>query len=143
MVRGARVHGRAANRGADEHVAGVQKLLSDGCPQIASVTFTEAFYFLGDFDNAHVVAAACCDRDTIEIRANKLQQVTSNVGVRAATIEQLLAYAPLARSIKGFWSIPAYRQSKSWIEHGDINTVMIATSLMLEGYIATEPTNDA
>ena len=53
----------------------------------------------------------------------------------AALIDHLLQYRPLSEQIETFWSQPAPRRSKTWNDHRDINTVMLATSLAPKGYL--------
>lgn len=48
---------------------------------------------------------------------------------------RLKQYQSLAEDIEAFWSDPTHRLSKTWIDHGDINAVMLATSLAAEGYL--------
>jgi len=50
--------------------------------------------------------------------------------------DSLLRYLPLAKQISGFWSDFTQRRSRSWAEHRDINSVMLATSLAPESYLA-------
>jgi len=47
----------------------------------------------------------------------------------------LLQYSPLAELIENFWLKPQRRRAASWVEHGDINTVMLATSLLPDGFL--------
>ena len=47
----------------------------------------------------------------------------------------LLLYTPLAARIRTFWSDPAPRHGSTWMDHRDINTVMLATSLVPDGYL--------
>lgn len=49
-------------------------------------------------------------------------------------ISELMAYLPLAEQIESFWSEPQHRRVRTWIDHGDINSVMLATSLEPGGY---------
>lgn len=49
-------------------------------------------------------------------------------------LDRLLLYRPLAEQIEAFWSAPGPRQCSTWMEHGDINMVMLATSLAPAGY---------
>jgi hypothetical protein len=49
--------------------------------------------------------------------------------------ERLQPYRPLAEYIEAFWSDPTHRLSKTWIDHHDINMVMLATSLAPGGYL--------
>lgn len=53
----------------------------------------------------------------------------------AALGNRLLRRQFLAEEIEAFWCDPAHRLANSWREHGDINTVMLATSLAPEGYL--------
>jgi hypothetical protein len=52
-----------------------------------------------------------------------------------AQLEGLAQYLPLAGDIEAFWLDPAQQRSATWIEHQDINTVMLATSLVPDGYL--------
>ena len=56
----------------------------------------------------------------------------SSLGPR---LERLMHYAPMIDAIEGFWLEPANRSSRTWKEHEDINSVMLATSLAPEGYL--------
>jgi hypothetical protein len=49
--------------------------------------------------------------------------------------ESLLQYAPLIDIIEAYWLEPANRRSE-WMEHRDINLVMLATSLAPDGYLS-------
>lgn len=50
-------------------------------------------------------------------------------------IDGMKRYEPLAARIEAFWSNPAHRSNRTWIDHGDINNVMLATSLAPRGYL--------
>lgn len=52
-------------------------------------------------------------------------------------IDVLLVRRPLAEEIQNFWSNPLHRRNSTWVDHNDINTVMLATSLAPEGYLQT------
>ena len=47
----------------------------------------------------------------------------------------VLRYLPLAARIEEFWSDEGHRQAPSWTAHRHINGVMLATSLLPEGYL--------
>ncbi len=49
----------------------------------------------------------------------------------------LEGYFPLCELIETFWMDPNSQNSRSWREHEDINSVMLATSLYPEGYLQT------
>lgn len=56
------------------------------------------------------------------------------IGLRAAG-DAVSDYLPLARQIEIFWRDPEHRSSPTWLEHLDINEVMLATSLESEGFV--------
>jgi hypothetical protein len=47
----------------------------------------------------------------------------------------LLAYRWLSDEIETLWSNPIYRNSRTWLDHCDINMVMLATSVAPDGYL--------
>jgi hypothetical protein len=49
----------------------------------------------------------------------------------------LLQHQPLAAQVDDFWASATNRESHSWNDHRDINTVMLATSLAPDGYLGT------
>jgi hypothetical protein len=52
-----------------------------------------------------------------------------------ARLEALMQYVPMRDQIESFWQDSARRESRSWFEHRDINEVMLATSLLPEGFL--------
>lgn len=50
-------------------------------------------------------------------------------------VNVLLESRPIAGRIEEFWCDPHHRRSRTWLEHCDINTVMLATSLAPEGFL--------
>lgn len=50
-------------------------------------------------------------------------------------LENLKQYIPLQEQIEQFWLNEENRESPSWKEHGDINMVMLATSLVPDCYL--------
>ncbi|MEJ2454073.1 MAG: hypothetical protein P8103_07945 [Candidatus Thiodiazotropha sp.] len=71
------------------------------------------------------------------------ERLSQEVGQKSTTEEQevrhelkaLSHYFPLGRQIREFWLDPAHRQAQTWSEHQDINEVMLATSLVLDGFL--------
>ena len=59
-------------------------------------------------------------------------------GVRA-DIEVLASYVLLGSAIQSFWLDPEHQRGRTWSEHRDINEVMLATSLIPEGYLVIFP----
>jgi hypothetical protein len=55
-------------------------------------------------------------------------------GVLRARLPDFTPYAELAAKIETFWLDPEHRQTRIWLEHRDINDVMLATCLLPEGY---------
>ncbi len=56
----------------------------------------------------------------------------------SARIKGLAPYQPMADGIERFWLAPENQEADTWIEHRDINTVMLATSLCPDGFLADQ-----
>jgi hypothetical protein len=52
-----------------------------------------------------------------------------------AAIEPLSGHVGLGAQIRAFWSEPEHQRPNSWTQHRDINDVMLATSLVPEGFL--------
>lgn len=52
------------------------------------------------------------------------------------SVEGLMQYAALGDAIEEFWLEDANRDSGTWMEHRNINMVMLATSLAPDGYLS-------
>ena len=50
-------------------------------------------------------------------------------------IEMLMQYTQLIGVIESFWLESTNREVKSWVDHRDINSVMLATSLAPDGFL--------
>jgi hypothetical protein len=59
-------------------------------------------------------------------------------GARAG-IDQLAPYLPLRKQIEECWLQPEHRRLDSWLDHENINDVMLATSLCPEGLLVIRP----
>ena len=51
-------------------------------------------------------------------------------------LEGLKKHAGLIEDIESFWLDPKNREAESWKEHGEINMVMLATSLAPEAFLS-------
>jgi hypothetical protein len=62
-------------------------------------------------------------------------------GTRAARahLEQLARYVPLGSDIEAFWLRPEHQRTRAWIDHQDINEVMLATRLVPDGFLVLRP----
>jgi hypothetical protein len=52
-----------------------------------------------------------------------------------ALVEELMPFLSLGSAIEAFWLTPQHRAVATWTEHRDINDVMLATSLVPDGYL--------
>lgn len=50
-------------------------------------------------------------------------------------LTKLSMFEPIHTSIEKFWLNPKHQTQNIWLEHGDINNVMLATSLLPDGYL--------
>jgi hypothetical protein len=60
-------------------------------------------------------------------------------GTLLAHVESLTRYQALAEKIESFWLEDSSRRTPTWLEHQDINTVMLATSLAPDGFLFLAP----
>lgn len=60
-------------------------------------------------------------------------------GAVGASVDRLSRYVPLRTEIEAFWLRPEHRRVDSWLEHANINGVMLATSLEPEGLLVIPP----
>jgi hypothetical protein len=56
-------------------------------------------------------------------------------GLRAL-LEGLAPAVELGPAIVSYWLVPAHQRARTWSEHRDINEVMLATSLVPDGFLA-------
>jgi hypothetical protein len=68
----------------------------------------------------------------IGLTAVPLMRAASGHSLRLERLAQLL---PLRGEIEAFWLHPDHRRTATWLEHQNINEVMLATSLVPEGYL--------
>jgi hypothetical protein len=50
-------------------------------------------------------------------------------------LDALVPYAPLAERTETFWQEQPHQEAESWLDHREINMVMLATSLAPDGYL--------
>jgi hypothetical protein len=67
----------------------------------------------------------------------RISRLVERNQVLATVSKRLQQYESLAQQIEAFWSDPTPRLSKTWIDHHDINMVMLATSLAPVGFLPT------
>jgi hypothetical protein len=65
---------------------------------------------------------------------------SANPGIHAR-LKALMQYAPMRNEIESFWRDPAHHNTDPWSEHRDINEVMLATSLVPEGFLIKRTLN--
>lgn len=53
----------------------------------------------------------------------------------ATACDGLLTWLPIGAAVEAFWTAAPHRCSRTWLDHGDINAVMLATSLAPDGYL--------
>lgn len=73
----------------------------------------------------------------VELMASSVQasRTRGDDGRLWGLLEALRVHRELGAGIRSFWLDPEHRRSAIWAEHEDINEVMLATSLLPEGYL--------
>lgn len=59
----------------------------------------------------------------------------SNVDLILLSLAELTRFTPIAEIINSFWKENDHRKVRSWLDHGDINNVMLATSLLPDEFL--------
>jgi len=67
--------------------------------------------------------------------AQKLSDMSEKLSISQELLERILKHKPLASKIIEFWLNPKNQQAKSWQKHRNINMVMLAASLVPDGYL--------
>ena len=62
--------------------------------------------------------------------------IFGDMGRLRERVRALKAYTPLGETIDAFWLDKRSREADTWIDHREINMVMLATSLAPDGFLA-------
>jgi hypothetical protein len=73
----------------------------------------------------------------LAIGLHALERMTPRRERAPTRLASLAHYLPLADRIDDFWCAADSRQSPTWRAHGDINAVMLATSVAPGGYLGS------
>ena len=57
------------------------------------------------------------------------------LGQLKSSVVELMGHVPLRKKIEQFWTDAKNREANTWIEHREINMVMLATSLAPNGFL--------
>jgi hypothetical protein len=68
-------------------------------------------------------------------RINSPFEKSADLARLEPTIRQMTPYLPLIEEIEKFWLEPLRQKAETWIDHQDINRVMLATSLAPDGFL--------
>ncbi|MEM2213019.1 MAG: hypothetical protein QXQ28_06870 [Candidatus Nezhaarchaeales archaeon] len=136
---------------------GVGELLSLSF-RAARLTFKGASYLAGLLHSlleaAYVSLKAYLPKDFLNLPASRrlaFRELGLSIGLHAAEelkalaeklgltyhplIKSLEKFIPMGLKIKEFWTNPINWEVDSWMEHREINMVMLATSLLPDGYL--------
>jgi hypothetical protein len=91
-----------------------------------AATYRLAFRELGLAIGLHAVAAL---RSLVTESGARLESL-------GTSLQALMPHVPLADTIESFWLAPSNQATESWTAHRDINAVMLATSLVPDGYLS-------
>jgi hypothetical protein len=56
-------------------------------------------------------------------------------------LQELMRHVAVGGEIERFWRSPEHQRAGTWIEHRDINEVMLATRLAPDGFLVVEPSD--
>ncbi len=81
------------------------------------------------------IGLAAVDRMVHAERSENLSHRSSDT---QAVLSQLARHVPVRTEIESFWLRPEHRSAAAWVDHQDINDVMLATSVVPEGFLVVE-----
>ena len=67
--------------------------------------------------------------------AKGLERLAQEMSVLNQVVQRILRFRALADRILEFWLKKENRETLAWLGHRDINMVMLATSLIPDGYL--------
>jgi hypothetical protein len=70
-------------------------------------------------------------------RGFEQRRIVAKPAIRAQ-VKALMPYVPFSEEIESFWRRPEHQQGSTWSEHQDINQVMLATTLLPDGFLTLE-----
>jgi hypothetical protein len=111
----------------DAAIAGLRYYLRSGELEQAPL-YRLAFRELGLAIGLHAVSRLQQRIDNSE------QQYHSHTRLQGQ-IDKLMQYSELREHILNFWLAPEHQRTQTWLEHRDINEVMLATSLAPDGLL--------
>jgi hypothetical protein len=100
----------------------------DGYPLGLPAAYRLAFRELGLSIGLHAV-------ERLSTLVEQSDSRLGNVPEVRAQMRALNGHGPTAEMIETFWLVPEHQQAESWVEHRDINMVMLATSLCPNGFL--------
>ena len=74
-------------------------------------------------------------RDSLQRQSDRFR----NSGTLLARVDALDVYSPLIKRIERFWLEPAHQRNAAWTNHREINSVMLAASLVPHVYLMSDP----
>ncbi len=127
MQQGAELEVQLPERLLDAALSGLQHYVQQGDLE-QPARYRLAFRELGLALGLHAV----------ERMYRAVQHSSSDTRLRAR-LEALRQYLPLRDAIEAFWRDPGHQRAATWEEHQDINAVMLATSLVPDGFLELLP----
>jgi len=71
----------------------------------------------------------------LEDWVDRFPELFARASTVPAHLTALAPYLPVGEGIEQFWLNPDNRDNTTWTGHGDINSVMLATALVPDGFL--------
>jgi hypothetical protein len=127
LERGAAVDARLVETLLTASLAGLQHYARSGDLQLPA-DYRLAFRELGLTIGLQAV-------ERLRQAAQDHQQSSRLSAGAQARLQALMPYLVIGEQIESFWREPAHRRAGTWLEHRDINEVMLATCLVPDGFL--------
>lgn len=126
----------ATSRIAD--VGLLEALLSDSVSSLHSLAADRRLGYPAEYRLAFREFGLAIGLKAISSIAQNLRsypQQFKNLDRLSCAVTMLEEFSRLHQSIVNFWLAPSSRAARTWVDHADINNVMLATSLAPSGYL--------
>lgn len=113
-------------------------LLQSAQDGVYTFSLTSTLHYPAEYRLAFRELGLSIGLQTVEKMIRLIQQYPDNFPNRQALFLQLAdcsSHLPFIKKIETFWLTATNQQSTTWIEHLDINSVMLATHLGADGYL--------
>ena len=123
------------NRGTISNKSLLENVLSSALMGVKAFESSETLAYPAGYRLAFRELGLSIGLAAVEDLAKWLEESPQLEGQLKPRVVELMGYVPLRKKIEQFWMDGKNREANTWIEHREINMVMLATSLAPGGFL--------